>query len=338
MLILGLETSCDDTACAIVEDNKILANIISSQTDLHKKYGGIIPELASRKHLETINILIEEAFKKAKVGFNDINLIAVTYGPGLKGSLLIGLSCAKAISYAKGIPLVGVSHLEGHLYANFLEHKNISMPLTALIISGGHSDLILMKKHGDYEVLGRTRDDAVGEAYDKVAKLLELGYPGGPIIDKLAKEGNPKAVHFTRPYLKGSWDFSFSGIKTAVVNHVAKAPHLTRQAKADIVASFQQAVIEVLVHKTIEAAKKFRVKTIILGGGVASNSALRTLFEQRAKDEKLKLYYPVPVLCTDNAAMIAGAAYYKVKNKKAKKLLTPADFRKLQAEPDLGIV
>ena len=337
MLILGIETSCDETACAVVEDNKkILSNIISSQVKLHKKYGGIVPEIASRRHVEIINFIVAEALKKAKVNLNKIDLIAVTYGPGLKGSLLIGLSCAKSIAYAKGIPLIGISHLEGHIYANFLQHKNLKPPLMALVISGGHTELILMKKHNEYEILGRTRDDAIGEAYDKVAKFLDLGYPGGPVIDKLAKSGNPLAVKFPRPYLRGSWDFSFSGIKTAVVNYVNKLPSINRKIKIDIVTSFQQAVIEVLVNKTIEAAKKYKAKTIILGGGVASNSALRTLFNKRIKEEKLKLYYPSDVLCTDNAAMIACTAYYKVKT--GKKVLKKSDFMSLSAEPNLEIV
>lgn len=337
MLILGIETSCDETACAVVEDNKkILSNIISSQVKLHEKYGGVVPEIASRRHLEVINFMVAEALKKARVNLNKIDLVAVTYGPGLKGSLLIGLSCAKSIAYARGIPLVGISHLEGHIYANFLVHRSLRTPLLALVISGGHTELILMKKHNKYEILGRTRDDAVGEAYDKVSKFLDLGYPGGPIIDKLAKDGNPLAVKFPRPYLKGSWDFSFSGIKTAVVNYVNKLPSVSREIKIDIVTSFQQAVIEVLVNKTIDAAKKCKTKTIILGGGVASNSALRALFNKRVKEEKLRLYYPSGILCTDNAAMIACTAYYKVKT--GKKVLKKSNFMNLSAEPDLEIV
>ncbi len=336
MLILGIETSCDETACAVVRDNKeILSNVIFSQIKLHKKYGGIVPELASRRHLEVINILVDKALRKALVSLDKIDLVAVTYGPGLKGSLLIGISCAKSIAYAKSIPLIGISHLEGHIYANFLQHQNLNPPLIALIISGGHTELVFMKKHNEYEVLGRTRDDAIGEAYDKVSKFLGLGYPGGPIIDKLAKQGNPAAVKFTRPYLRGSWDFSFSGIKTAVVNYVNKLTSVKRQVKIDIVASFQQAVIDVLVSKTIEAAKKLKVKTIVLGGGVASNSALRELFKKRVEKENLKLYYPSLVLCTDNAAMIACTAYYKVKNPKYS--LNFSNSMKLNAEPDLEI-
>ncbi|MFH1784632.1 MAG: tRNA (adenosine(37)-N6)-threonylcarbamoyltransferase complex transferase subunit TsaD [bacterium] len=336
MLILGIETSCDETACAVIEDNKrILSNVISSQIKIHKKFGGIVPELASRSHLEMVNITIEEALKKAGVSLDEIGLIAVTHGPGLKGSLLIGISCAKAIGYAKNIPLIGISHLEGHIYANFLEHKRLKPPFLALVISGGHTELIIVKKHGKYKVLGRTRDDAIGEAYDKISKFLGLGYPGGPVIDKLSKEGNPRAVRFTRPYLKGTWDFSFSGIKTAVVNHVKNNPSLTRKKKIDIVTSFQEAVVEVLVNKTVEAAKENKIKTIVLGGGVASNSALRELFEKCTKQEKLKVYYPSRVLCTDNAAMIACTAYYKVKA--SKNLLKTSQVMSLQAQPNLGL-
>ena len=338
MYVLGIETSCDETAASIVKDGRrVLSNVVSSSLKEHKKYGGVVPEIASRMHLESITGVVNCSIKEAKIKLKNINLVSVTCGPGLAGSLLVGISFAKSLSLGLGVSLLGVNHLASHIYANFLNGEHLSLPFVALIVSGGHTTLFYVKDFDKIDVLGATCDDACGEAFDKVAKILGLGYPGGPLIERLAKSGNPK-MQFSCSNTRQLLDFSFSGIKTAVVNYAAKNPHLTCRAKVDIVASFQQAVIEVLVHKTIEAAKKFKIKMIILGGGVASNSALRALFEQRAKDEKLKLYYPTPILCTDNAAMIAGAAYYKVKNKKAKKLLTPADFSKLQAEPDLGIV
>ncbi len=300
MLILGIETSCDETACAIVKNGRtIVSNVVLSQIAVHKKYGGVVPELASRKHVENINFVIEEAFSRAKVSSDDLDAVAVTQGPGLVGSLLVGISSAKTIA--------------GHLYANFLQHrdKDLYPPFIAIIISGGHTDLILMEDYGVYRILGRTRDDAAGEAYDKVAKLLDLGYPGGPVIDSLAIGGNPRAINFARPYLRGSWDFSFSGLKTAVVYYVAKHGK-TNIPVRDIAASFQQCAIEVLVNKTIDAAREMKIKKIIVGGGVAANSALRKLFTQKARENKMRLWVPAPELCTDNAAMIACAGFYKI--------------------------
>ncbi|MBU1026451.1 MAG: tRNA (adenosine(37)-N6)-threonylcarbamoyltransferase complex transferase subunit TsaD [Candidatus Margulisbacteria bacterium] len=325
MNILAIETSCDETSAAVVKDGcKILSNIIATQVEFHKKYGGIVPEIASRKHIEVINPIIEQALDKAKVKFKDLDAVAVTYGPGLVGSLLVGLCAAKAIAYSLDIPLVGVNHLEAHIYANFLETRHSSLvtrnrkfPFVCLLVSGGHTMLVLVKDHGEDEVLGRTRDDAAGEAFDKVARFLELGYPGGPIIDKLAKEGDPNAIKFTRPMLDQGYDFSFSGIKTAVVNLVTRNPQLETR---NIAASFQQAVVDVLVAKTIRAAKEYNCKTIALAGGVSANSALRKEMETQAKNNKLKVLIPPLSLCTDNAAMVGCAGYYHLKDKKASDL------------------
>ncbi len=335
MNILSIETSCDETSASIVKNGRLIrSNIISSQIHIHSKYGGVVPELASRHHLENINIVIVEALKKARLKMTDIDALAVTQGPGLVGSLLVGIMAAKTLASLYRIPLIPINHIEGHIYANFLEHT-LKPPFLALVVSGGHTELIVQQDYTRYKILGRTRDDAVGEAYDKVAKLLGLGYPGGPVIDKLAREGDPNYVKFPRPYLPGSYDFSFSGLKTAVVNHVAKLPAATcRLRTKDIVASFQQAVVEVLVNKTLATAQKLKMKKIVLAGGVAANSALRALFAAKIKKTGLKIYYPSLILCTDNAAMIAGAAYYRSRNKKIKynqKMLT------FKAEPNLHL-
>ncbi len=334
-LILGIETSCDETAVAVLEKRKILSNLVISQVAVHKKFQGVVPELACRKHLENINSLIALALKEAKVDYSDLSAVAVTNGPGLVGALLIGLMAAKTIACVYRIPLIPINHLEGHIFANFLEtrstrirnvnytNKGIEPPFLGLIISGGHTDLFLVKDFGKYEILGRTRDDAAGEAYDKVAKLLNLGYPGGPIIDNLAKKVHRlktkrQTINFPRPYLWGSWDFSFSGLKTAVVNYVrSHQPLAISRQREDIVASFQSAVVDTLVNKTLKAAEKFKMKQIVLGGGVAANSALRTAFD-REKEKGRRIYYPEPELCTDNAAMIACAAYYKMQKIKCK--------------------
>ena len=311
MLILSIETSCDETSAAVVKNgSEVLSNVVASQVEFHKKYGGIVPEIASRKHIEVINPIIKEALDQANITFNDVNAVAVTYGPGLVGSLLVGICAAKAIAWSLGVPLIGVNHLEGHIYANFLTQNTPAFPFICLIVSGGHTSLVLVKDHGKYETLGRTRDDAAGEAYDKVARFLNLGYPGGPIIDKLAKEGNPRAIEFKRPMLEEEfgYDFSFSGIKTAVVNLATRDPRL---ATRDIVASFQQAVVDVLVEKSIRAARAYNCESIALAGGVAANSALRNRLETKAKENELEVYTPPVKYCTDNAAMIGCAAYHK---------------------------
>jgi len=319
MKILAIETSCDETSAAVIEDGrKVLSNIISSQIEFHKKYGGIVPEVASRKHIEVISPVVKEALEKAKAEFKDIDAVAVTYGPGLVGSLLVGICYAKAVAYALGKPLVGVNHLEGHLYANFLDHSDPpKFPFITLIVSGGHTHLVLVKDHGKYEILGRTRDDAAGEAYDKVARFLGLGFPGGPIIDKLAKEGNPKAIDFPRAMMSEEYgyDFSFSGIKTAVVNYVKKTRSSDLRTQiTDIVASFQDAVVDTLVIKTIKAAKDKKIKTIVLAGGVSANSELRKRLKEGSIKEGFTVHIPPISLCTDNAAMIGCAGYYRMKN------------------------
>ncbi|MFH1259330.1 MAG: tRNA (adenosine(37)-N6)-threonylcarbamoyltransferase complex transferase subunit TsaD [Elusimicrobiota bacterium] len=325
MLILGIETSCDETAVAVVENGKkIVSSLISSQIALHRVYQGIVPEIAARKHLEKINPLIDLVLKNAKINFSGLDGVAVTAGPGLIGSLLTGVMAAKSISYSFHLPLIGVNHLEGHLLANFLLEKKPAFPFLGLIISGGHTQLVYLPGLGKYRILGETRDDAVGEALDKTAKFLNLGYPGGPIIEKLAKKGNPQAITFPRPRLPGSWDFSFSGLKTALINFsTGRSTFKTTVPRekitpADIVASFQQAVVEVVTEKTLKAAKHLGVKNIVIGGGVSANGFLRREFARLAEKDKMKIFFPPLELCTDNAAMIACAGYYKLK--KSKKL------------------
>ncbi|MDK2798807.1 MAG: tRNA N6-adenosine threonylcarbamoyltransferase [Clostridiales bacterium] len=313
-LVLGIETSCDETSAAVVENGrKVLSNVISSQIDIHQKYGGVVPEIASRKHVEIINIVIQDALDQAGVTFEDIDVIGVTYGPGLIGALLVGVSTAKALAFALDKPLVGVHHIEGHIAANYLEHQDLQPPYVCLVASGGHSHIVYVQDYNHFKILGQTRDDAAGEAFDKVARVIGLGYPGGPLIDQIAKEGNEEAVNFPRvSFEDGSLDFSFSGVKTAVLNHINKLEQKGETYnKADIAASFQRAVVEVLVDKTITAAKNEGVDVIALAGGVAANSALRKLLMQEAKHHGFKVKYPSPILCTDNAAMIACAAYYE---------------------------
>lgn len=328
MKILAIETSCDETSAAVVKDGKhILSNIVATQVEFHKKYGGIVPEVASRKHIEVINPIIKAALEKAKTKFKDLDAVAVTYGPGLVGSLLVGLCAAKSIAYSLDIPLIGVNHLEAHIYANFIDPKPPKFPFVTLIVSGGHTMLVLVKDHGKFELLGRTRDDAAGEAFDKVARFLKLGYPGGPIIDQLAKEGDPDAIKFTRPMMGQGFDFSFSGIKTAVVNYVNKQATgnwQTGKQVTDIVASFQQAVVDVLVAKTIRAAEEYKCKTIALAGGVSANSLLREELTARCKKEKIKVHVPPLNLCTDNAAMVGCVGYYHFKKNKISDLKLPA--------------
>lgn len=313
-LILAVETSCDETSAAVLRDGvEVLSNIISSQIDVHKKFGGVVPEVASRKHLELINGVIREALDEAGVDFPHLSAVAVTYGPGLVGALLVGVAAAKAMAYALDLPLLAVNHLEGHVYANFLVEPGLDFPLLCLVVSGGHTDLVMITGHGRYEVVGRTRDDAAGEAFDKVARTLGLGYPGGPLIDRLAREGNEQAVSLPRAYLEeGSLDFSFSGLKSAVINFRHRALQRGEEInRADLAASFQRAVVDVLVTKTVQGALRFGARTVLLAGGVAANGSLRERLSAECASNGLRLVYPPPVLCTDNAAMIACASYYK---------------------------
>lgn len=313
MKILGIETSCDETAAAVVEDGvRILSNQIASQVEIHARYGGIVPEVASRQHILAIVPVIEQAMAEAETGWDNLSGIAVTSGPGLAGSLLVGLSMAKAVALARGLPLTGVNHLEGHIYANWLGDHEIAFPLICLIASGGHSDLVLMTGHGEYTVLGRTRDDAAGEAFDKAARILDLGYPGGPVIMRTAENGTA-SIQLPRAWLKGTSDFSFSGVKTALLHLVAGGKISTADdsgdglpTRADAAASFQEAVVDVLVAKTVALAKERGVKQILLAGGVASNELLR---QRLAENSPVPVLIPEPILCTDNAAMIAACGY-----------------------------
>ena len=313
-LILAIESSCDETAASVVKNGRcVLSNIISSQIAIHTLYGGVVPEIASRKHIEKINQVVEAALKEADVTPDDIDAIGVTYGPGLVGALLVGVAEAKAIAYAKKKPLVGVHHIEGHVSANYIEHPDLEPPFLCEIISGGHTHLVIVKDYGSFEILGRTRDDAAGEAFDKVARAIGLGYPGGPKIDKLAKEGNPHAIDFPRAHMEDApYDFSFSGVKSAVLNHLNKC-RMTGEpiVEADIAASFQQAVVDVLVDNAIRAAKDYHMDRLAIAGGVASNGALRAAMEAACEKEGIRFYRPSPIFCTDNAAMIGVAAYYE---------------------------
>ncbi len=313
-LILAIESSCDETAASVVKNGRcVLSNIISSQIAIHTLYGGVVPEIASRKHIEKINQVVEAALKEADVTLDDIDAIGVTYGPGLVGALLVGVAEAKAIAYAKKKPLVGVHHIEGHVSANYIEHPDLEPPFLCEIISGGHTHLVIVKDYGSFEILGRTRDDAAGEAFDKVARAIGLGYPGGPKIDKLAKEGNPHAIDFPRAHMEDApYDFSFSGVKSAVLNHLNKCRRTDAPiVEADIAASFQQAVVDVLVDNAIRAAKDYHMDRLAIAGGVASNGALRAAMEAACEKEGIRFYRPSPIFCTDNAAMIGVAAYYE---------------------------
>ena len=313
-LILAIESSCDETAASVVKNGRcVLSNIISSQIAIHTLYGGVVPEIASRKHIEKINQVVEAALKEADVTLDDIDAIGVTYGPGLVGALLVGVAEAKAIAYAKKKPLVGVHHIEGHVSANYIEHPDLEPPFLCEIISGGHTHLVIVKDYGSFEILGRTRDDAAGEAFDKVARAIGLGYPGGPKIDKLAKEGNPHAIDFPRAHMEDApYDFSFSGVKSAVLNHLNKC-RMTGEpiVEAEIAAYFQQAVVDVLVDNAIRAAKDYHMDRLAIAGGVASNGALRAAMEAACEKEGIRFYRPSPIFCTDNAAMIGVAAYYE---------------------------
>lgn len=314
ILILAIESSCDETAAAVVKNGReVLSNVISSQIALHTLYGGVVPEIASRKHIEKINQVIEEALAEAKVTLDDITAIGVTYGPGLVGALLVGVAEAKAISFAKNLPLVGVHHIEGHISANFIEHKDLKPPFACLVVSGGHTHLVIVKDYGEYDIIGKTRDDAAGEAFDKVARAIGLGYPGGPKIDRVAKEGNPSAIEFPRAHVENApYDFSFSGVKSSVLNYLNSCEMKGEEiVVADVAASFQKAVVDVLVEHSVRAAKELGMNRLAMAGGVASNSCLRAAMQEACEAEGIELYYPSPIFCTDNAAMIGAAAYYE---------------------------
>lgn len=312
--ILAIESSCDETAAAVVKNGReVLSNVIYSQIALHTEYGGVVPEIASRKHIEKINQVIGQALADAGRELSQMGAIAVTYGPGLVGALLVGVSAAKAISFASGIPLVGVHHIEGHISANYIENKELKPPFICLVVSGGHSHLVVVKDYGEYEIIGRTRDDAAGEAFDKVARAIGLGYPGGPKIDKVSKEGNPEAICFPRAKVgNAEYDFSFSGLKSAVLNYLNSCQMKGEEINvADVAASFQKAVIDVLVEHSMEAVRKYGYKKFAIAGGVASNSGLRKAFEEACQKDGIAFYHPSPIYCTDNAAMIGTAAYYE---------------------------
>ncbi|MCI8514178.1 MAG: tRNA (adenosine(37)-N6)-threonylcarbamoyltransferase complex transferase subunit TsaD [Lachnospiraceae bacterium] len=316
ILILGIESSCDETAAAVVKNGReVLSNVISSQVNLHTLFGGVVPELASRRHIEKINPVIEKALADAGVTLDDLTAVGVTYGPGLVGALLVGVSEAKAIAYAKGLPLVGVHHIEGHVCANFIENRELEPPFLCLIVSGGHTHLVVMRDYGEFEIIGRTRDDAAGEAFDKVARAVGLGYPGGPKVDREAKGGNPHAIEFPAAHIEGApYDFSFSGLKSAVLNYLNHAKMAGEEVpRADLVASFQNAVVEALVSRTMRAAGEYRMDKVVIAGGVASNSALRAALKESCEKAGLAFYRPSPIFCTDNAAMIGVAAYYEYK-------------------------
>ncbi len=314
VLILAIESSCDETAAAVVKNGRtVLSNVISSQIALHTLYGGVVPEIASRKHIEKINQVIEAALSEAEVTLSDVDAIGVTYGPGLVGALLVGVAEAKAIAYAAKKPLVGVHHIEGHIAANFIEHSELKPPFLSLVVSGGHTHLVRVKDYGKFDIIGRTRDDAAGEAFDKVARAIGLGYPGGPKIDKVSREGNPEAIVFPRAHVEDApYDFSFSGVKSAVLNYINGCRMKGEEySQADIAASFQKAVTDVLVSNAMHAVSEFKVDKFAIAGGVASNSALRQAMRSACEKRGVRLYYPSPVYCTDNAAMIGVAAYYE---------------------------
>ena len=314
VLILAIESSCDETAAAVVKNGReVLSNVINTQIAIHTEYGGVVPEIASRKHIENINPVIKKALTDAGVTLDDIDAIGVTYGPGLVGALLVGVAEAKAIAFAKNKPLVGVHHIEGHISANYVENKELEPPFVALVVSGGHTHLVKVNDYGEYEIIGRTRDDAAGEAFDKVARAIGLGYPGGPKIDKLAKEGNPEAIEFPRAHVDDApYDFSFSGIKSAVLNYINSANMQGKEInRADVAASFQKAVVDALVSRAVKLAKECGMDKLAIAGGVASNSALRAAVQEECAKNNIRFYSPSPVLCTDNAAMIGCQGYYE---------------------------
>lgn len=331
--ILAIESSCDETSAAVVVNGReVLSNVIASQIDTHKKYGGVVPEVASRMHIEAISGVVEEALEEANITLDKIDAIGVTYGPGLVGALLVGLQFAKGLAFATKKPLIGVNHIEGHICANYIQHKELKPPFVSLVVSGGHTFIVHVKNYGEYEVIGQTRDDAAGEAYDKVARALGLGYPGGPKIDKLAKEGNPKAIAFPKAnFHEETLDFSFSGVKSAVLNYLNKCKMQNIEVnKADVAASFQHAVIGVLKENVLSTCKKRNIKTIAIAGGVASNSSLREVLIKEASKRGIEVLFPAQILCTDNAAMIGSAAYFNYVNEKINDL-------NLNAKPNLKL-
>ena len=311
--ILAIESSCDETAASVVVNGRdVRSNVISSQIDIHTLYGGVVPEIASRKHIERINQVVQESLDKAQMTLDDIDAIGVTYGPGLVGALLVGVAEAKAIAWARNLPLIGVHHIEGHISANYIENKELEPPFGCLVVSGGHTHLVLVKDYGEYEILGKTADDAAGEAFDKVARAIGLGYPGGPKVDKAAKEGDPLAIEFPHGKVRGSeYDFSFSGLKSAVLNFLNEKRMKGEEISVnDVAASFQKSVVDVLVEYSMHAVNEFGFKKFAIAGGVASNSALRAAMEEACRRRHVEFYRPSPILCTDNAAMIGAAAYY----------------------------
>lgn len=331
--ILAIESSCDETSAAVVVNGrKVLSNVISSQIDIHKKFGGVVPEVASRMHIEAVNWVVEEALNEAGVTLQDIDAIGVTYGPGLVGALLVGLQYAKGLAYSLDIPLIGVNHIEGHICANFIQYEDLEPPFVTLVVSGGHTFIVYMKDFGDFEVIGQTRDDAVGEAYDKVARAVGLGYPGGPKIDKLAKEGDENAIKFPKAkFNEDTLDFSFSGVKSAVLNYLNKMNMQNQEInKADVVASFQKAVVDVLCENVFETCKRKRINKIAIAGGVASNSYLRKRLMDEGNKKNISILFPAPILCTDNAAMIGSAAYFELQKKNTSNL-------NLNARPNLKL-
>lgn len=332
--ILAIETSCDETAAAVVVNGReVMSNIISSQIDIHTKFGGVVPEVASRKHIEAISFVAEQALREANLSFQDIDAIGVTYGPGLVGALLVGVQYGKALAYSLKKPLIAVNHIEGHISANFIQYKELEPPFICLVVSGGHTFIVYMKNYGQFEIIGQTRDDAAGEAFDKVARAIGLGYPGGPKIDKISKDGNDKAIVFPRAnfHEKGCLDFSFSGIKSAVLNYINKASMKNEEINvADVAASFQKAVVDVLVDNALQACKMKGVDKIAIAGGVASNTCLRDTMISEGAKKGIKVLFPPPILCTDNAAMIGSAAYYELINGRVANL-------KLNAIPNLKL-
>lgn len=316
IITLAVESSCDETSIAILKNGReVLSNIVSTQIDLHKKFGGVVPEVASRNHIENIDMVLDEALKKASINLDEIDHICVTYGPGLVGALLVGLSYAKALAFTLNKPLVGVNHIEGHISANYIEHKDLKPPFITLVVSGGHTHLVEVKDYGKYEIIGQTRDDASGEAFDKIARAMNLGYPGGPIIDELAKKGNKKAIDFPRAYLDDGYDFSFSGLKSSALNYLNGNKMKNEEIIVeDVCASFQEAVVEVLANKAIKLTKEKNYNILTLAGGVACNNALREKLNEFGSKNNIQIRYPNPSLCTDNAAMIGCAGYYEFIN------------------------